>query len=100
MKHTRWFCNECKRQWIHAEVPVSGGGKKVWVEGDPCPACGGQYTQKVEYNASFPGGDYGGPAVPFVYPDQRREPSPNGFAQEPPITLMQEKPPVDYWQWI
>lgn len=85
MKHTRWFCHECKRQWLYA---------KDWGEGSNCPACGGQYVEKVEYDA-FPGGDYGGPAVPFVYPDQRPVVDP----QAPSLALTEEKP-VDYWQWI
>ena len=84
MKHQRWFCNECKRQWLYANN---------WSEGLNCPACGGQYVDKVEYD-SWPGGDYGGPAVLFVYPDQRSPIEP----QAPPLTLEQGTP--DYWQWI
>ena len=63
MTHRRWYCPECRRQWLYANR---------WIPGSNCPACGGQYVQQVDYDAPFPGGDYQGAIqVPLPEPERR-----------------------------
>jgi hypothetical protein len=52
---SRYFCPECRRQFVE---PVAQGGLGPAFDGHHCPLCGGQYLSQVEFVAPFPGGDY------------------------------------------
>ena len=48
-KHTRWFCDDCQRQWVFATN---------W-NGTNCPTCGSPHTKQVTYTPLVPGADIG-----------------------------------------
>ena len=52
---TRYFCPECRRQYVE---PAALGGLGPAFDGTHCPVCGGQYLTRVEFVPPFDGGDF------------------------------------------
>jgi hypothetical protein len=59
--HRRWFCRECKREWLQPQAcyansaPVSITGNPL--NGGNCQVCGSPEIELVEYKPEWPGLD-------------------------------------------
>jgi len=69
MKHTRMYCNECRREWLvptkyftnSAPLTITGNRRD-----DLCIYCGSGSIELVEYQPSFLGGDIPRPDSPSL----------------------------------
>jgi len=78
MVQTRWFCEDCKREWVENVSGTFVNSSPVSISGNPvggnnCPICGSCSINIVKYNPDFPGGDIPRDNNPrkFLIPQER-----------------------------
>lgn len=56
IRHARFYCRECRREWIDHSATIQGG-QPFPFNGTNCFVCGSPEIEQVEYAAQFPGSD-------------------------------------------
>jgi hypothetical protein len=94
-KQRRWFCQECKREWIEPTAcyvnssPLTITGNK---RNDLCYYCGSGSIEYVEYTPAFPGGDLPRPdSQPINLPSEEfpvQRPMSSGFISNNLIAML------------